>query len=121
MRAKLCIAYGMTDGVSHWNVDVESRNVKVFRVAFVHGNVKYVVLYLTKFLILILSNNFFLCSVEIMNDASSGDDYESSSQPLKRNERYIVIAISIVLTVLINWFCQSLWNIGMLFCVLQNL
>ena len=56
-----------------------------------------------------------------MNDASSGDDYESSSQPLKRNERYIVIAISIVLTVLINWFCQSLWNIGMLFCVLQNL
>ena len=42
MRAKLCIAYGMTDGVSHWNVDVESRNVEVFRVAFVHGNVKYV-------------------------------------------------------------------------------
>ena len=48
-----------------------------------------------------------------MNDASSGDDYESSFQPLKSSEKYFVIAISIVLTALINWFCQSLesWNI----------
>ena len=45
MRAKLCIAYGMTHGVSHWNVDVESRNVEVLRVAFVHGNVKHVAVF----------------------------------------------------------------------------
>ena len=55
-----------------------------------------------------------------MNDASSGDDYESSFQPLKSSEKYFVIAISIVLTALINWFCQSLWNLGILFCVLPK-
>ena len=40
----------MNDGISE----------EVFRVAFVHGNVKYVtVLYLPTFLTLILSNKFF--------------------------------------------------------------
>ena len=38
----------------------------------------------------------------------------------KRNEKYIVIVSSIVLTVLINLCRQSPWNLGMLLCVLPK-
>ena len=54
--------------------------VEVFRVAFVHGNVKSVAVFV------------FL------------------NHKKKKNEKYIVIALSLVLTVLINWCRQSLWN-----------
>ena len=35
----------------------------------------------------------------------------------KRNKKYIVIVSFIVLILLINWCCQSLWNLGILFCM----
>ena len=63
-------------------------NVEAFRIAFVHRNVKCVTVFVfANILILFLCNKFLLCSVEIMLDSTSEDDYESSSQPQKKQQK----------------------------------